>query len=365
MLDCPSRPELALDEWSRTLLDGLGGKRYPINGQMELTDRCNLTCVHCYINQPAGCQAALSRELTTEQVLSILDQIADAGCLFLVLTGGEPLIRPDFPEIYLHARKRGMVVTLFTNATLLTEPIADMLAYYRPQLVDITIYGASQEIYESVTRVRGSYERCMRGIQLLAERKIPFSLKTILLTLNRHELGAMRDLADELGVNFRYDGTIWPRGDGDERPYQYRLPVEDLQALDHETPERISEWKRMADEFKDVMVRNEYTFSCGAGLRSFDIDSHGYLSICTMVSRPAYDLKTIKFNEAWKKIGELRQLKRERHTICETCTVGALCFQCPGWSQLVHGDNETPVDYVCRLGHLRAGQFNNEMIELR
>jgi len=365
MVDCLSQPELALDEWSRTLFEALGGKRYPLNGQMELTERCNLSCVHCYINQPAGCQTARDQELTTKQVLSVLDQIADAGCLFLVLTGGEPLIRPDFPEIYLHARKRGMVVTLFTNATLLTEPIADMLAYYRPLVVDITIYGATQETYESVTGVNGSYERCMRGIQLLSERKIRFSLKTVLLTKNRHELGAMQHLAEELGVKFRYDGLIWPRWDGDERPYQFRLCVEDLQALDHETPERISEWKKLADKDKGVLVRNEYVFNCGAGLRSFGIDSHGYLRICSMVPEPAYDLKTMDFNEAWKKIGELRKLKRERHTICETCTVGALCYQCPGWSQVVHGDNETPVDYICRLGHLRAGQFNKERVEFR
>lgn len=363
-MDCISQePEQTLDDWGQTVLKRLAGKRYPIGGQFELTDRCNLSCVHCYINQPAGCQAARSKELSTDQVFYILDEIAKAGCLFLLLTGGEPLLRPDFKEIYMYARGRGLVVTLFTNATLMTEEIADMLAYAQPQMVDITLYGATRETYESVTQVKGSFERCMRGIQMLKDRNVRLALKSILLTKNRHELDAMRKFAESLGVELRYDGVIWPRLDGNLQTFEYRLSIDEMLALDRDTPERLAEWKKRADEFKDVTVRNEYVFSCGAGLRSFHINSRGEMSICTMVSKPTYNLFEMSFSAAWEKIGQMRHWKRELHTECETCKVGALCVQCPGWSQMVHDDNETPVDFICQLGYARHRQLNLDMIK--
>lgn len=351
-----------LGEWSETLLAPLEGRRFPLGGTLELTERCNLACVHCYINQPAGSPAARSRELSTTEVTSLLDRMADAGCLFLLLTGGEVFLRPDFEEIYRHARGRGMLVSLFTNATLLTPAIADLLAYSRPHSIEVTLYGATQETYEAVTQIPGSYARCRRGIDLLLERGLPLTLKSVLLTTNRHELARMQALAEELGVKFRYDGTLWPRLDGGEQPYDYRLSSEEMIALDHEDPERQQKWAETADLFSGRLIRAEYVYSCGAGHRTFHIDSAGRMSICTMARRPSYDLAQVRFEDAWEALGALRQQKRRLDTVCRTCTAGGLCTQCPGWSQAVHGDDETPVEYVCELGRLRAAEFQRSTL---
>ncbi len=276
--------------------------------------------------------------------------MADAGCLFLLLTGGEVLLRPDFAEIYRHARGRGMLVSLFTNATLLTPAIADLLAYSRPQSIEITLYGATQQTYEAVTQVPGSYARCRRGIELLLERGLPLTLKSVLLTTNRHELAEMQTLAEEVGVKFRYDGTLWPRLDGGEQPYDHRLSLEEMLALDREDPERRRQWEETAALFGGQLVRAEYVYSCGAGLQTFHVDSAGRMSICTMSRRPSYDLRQMRFEEAWEALGTLRQQQRRLDTACRTCTAGGLCTQCPGWSQAVHGDDETPVDLCMRAG---------------
>ena len=349
-MDCATCPELNLDEWGEQLLAPLQGRRYPLGGMLELTERCNLACVHCYINQPAGSRLAQAGEMTTAQIAEILDQIADAGCLFLALSGGELLVRPDFAEIYRYARQRGMLVTLLTNGTLLTPHIADLLADSRPQAVEITLYGATPGTYEAVTQIPGSYARCRRGIELLLERGLPLTLKSVLLTINRHELAEMRAFAERLGVKFRYDGMLWPRLDGGKQPFDYRLSLEEMIALDREDPERQRAWAKAAESFSGQMVRAEYVYSCGAGLQSFHIDSAGRLSVCTMSRRPTYDLLQIGFPEAWEHLGALRQQKRRLDTPCRTCTVGALCTQCPGWSQAVHGDDETPVDFCVRAG---------------
>ena len=96
---CPTYSEINMDAWAKDLLAPMGGKRYPLGGTIELTDRCNLSCLHCYINQPAGDQVTRQNEMSTDEVKAIIDKITDAGCLYLLLTGGEPLLRPDFTEI--------------------------------------------------------------------------------------------------------------------------------------------------------------------------------------------------------------------------------------------------------------------------
>jgi radical SAM protein with 4Fe4S-binding SPASM domain len=361
-MDCPTFPELDLGEWSQTLQAQLQGQRYPLGGTFELNERCNLNCVHCYINQPANNRAAQRRELTTLQVTAILNQMAEAGCLFLLFTGGEILLRPDFPEIYRHALQRGIIVSLFTNGTLLTPKIAELLADWRPNSIEITLYGATPETYERVTRVPGSYARCRQGIELLQERGLPLFLKSVLLTANRHELGAMRSLADQLGIPFRYDAMLWPRLDGSQGPFDYQLPLEEMVALDRQDPDRQAAWDKVAEEFQGQKVRAESVYSCGAGYRSFVVDSAGQLGMCGMSRRPAYDLVQMSFQQGWEALGAQRQLKRQMDTACRTCTVGGLCTQCPGWSQAIHNDNETPVEFVCSLGHLRAKQTQNAQV---
>jgi radical SAM protein with 4Fe4S-binding SPASM domain len=352
-MQCPSIPEIDIAEWGEGLNSRLEGKRYPYSATFEITDRCNLDCVHCYINRPAGSKSARSNELSTDAVKYILDQIAEAGCLFLTLTGGDPLLRSDFPEIYHHARRLGMVVSIFTNGTLITPEIADLLAAYTPRVVDITLYGATAQTYELVTRMPGSFARVQRGIQLLRERQVPFSLKTMVLTVNQHEFDDMKAFAEGLGVKFRYDGLLWPRLDGNPAPLEFQIPLEDLIAFEFRNQEIQKEWLRLSQRFEGQVTRREREFSCGIGRRCFHIDSQGMLGGCMSVRRPAYDLKKMPFLEGWKQLGELPLLKRQLDTPCRSCTLNDLCNQCPGWSQAVHGDDETPVAFICELAHLR------------
>ncbi len=361
---CLNTTEISMDEWGEVLISPLENGRYPISGSIDLTERCSLNCVHCYINQASNCEKAVEQELNTAEVKRVLDAIADAGCLFLVITGGEPLLRPDFPEIYMHAKRLGMLVTLFTNATLVTPRIADLLAASRPHMVEVTLYGATANTYEAVTRIPGSYKRFKRGLDLLFDRGITIALKAMILTLNKHELPQMRDLVESYGVEFRYDGNIFPRLDGSEAPYQYRLSIDEMLSMDFEYPMRTQEWRKRKDEFEGQLVRNEYVFSCGAGFRMFHIDSSGKMGACTMARKPSFDLTQMRFQDAWERLGDLRKKKRQLQTKCETCTVGALCAQCPAWSQLVYGDDETPVENICQLGHERAKYFSTEMIQM-
>ena len=206
-MECPSITHLGYGAFSENLHAKSSRERIPLNGSFEVTMRCNVRCQHCYL--PLA-QRAGSRqdELSFTEIERILGELADAGCLWLLLTGGEPFIRKDFIEIYDSAKRKGFITSIFTNGTLLTEKIADHLAEWRPFAIEISLYGATQETYERVTGVPGSYARCMRGIELLLDRRLPLQLKSVLITLNQHELAQMKDFSENLGLEFRFDPVI-------------------------------------------------------------------------------------------------------------------------------------------------------------
>ena len=200
-MDCNSLHSLSYGDFSDKLQARVRKERIPLNGSLEVTLRCNLRCEHCYLpfSQRSG---SSNGELSLAEIQRIFSEIADAGCLWLLLTGGEPFLRRDFLEIYDDAKRKGFIITIFTNGTLINQRIADHLAEWRPFEIEISLYGATQATYESVTGVPGSYARCRNGIDLLLERGLPLYLKSVLITLNEHELEQMQQLSKSLGVIF-------------------------------------------------------------------------------------------------------------------------------------------------------------------
>lgn len=361
-MECSEMQELYINEWSSALIKRLGGRRYPLSGIIELTDRCNFNCVHCYINQAPGDKQALASELTTEQYKWLIDQLVEAGTLFITLTGGEVFLRSDFIEIYKYARRKGLLVTIFTNGSLITPQIAEELAALPPELVEITLYGATSETYEKVTRVHDSFERCMKGINLLLEKGIKTNLKTMVLDINLHEYEAIRSIVERLGIDFRHDAILWPRLDHGTKNIEHQIPMEDVLRLEYLTEDQKAEWRRIEELFSGETSRAVNVFSCGIARNSYVIDSKGNMCGCIMYRNVTHNIFELGFMEAWKRLGELRDLKRQKITKCQTCTLGGLCLQCPAWSQAVHSDDETPVEFLCELGHKRSEILKKSII---
>ena len=161
--------------------------RFPLSCHWEITCRCNLRCVMCYTDC-FNFTDKIREELATAEILRIMDELADAGCLELCLTGGEPLARPDFFDLYEHAIANGFLVTLFSNGTLITDTVADRLAALPPYRVEISLHGFTEQSFEAITQGRHSYARCVNAIRLLMERRVPLVLKTTAMTLNRQEI---------------------------------------------------------------------------------------------------------------------------------------------------------------------------------
>ena len=156
---------------------------------IELTERCNNACTHCYINRPAGDAGARARELDAAQWQDILRQAADLGALSVRMTGGEPLLREDFTEIYLTARRLGMKVQLLTNGRLITRKLAELWARIPPLMpIEITVYGMKPATYDATARHAGAYGEFRRGVALLEEHRIPFIVKATALPTNQEDV---------------------------------------------------------------------------------------------------------------------------------------------------------------------------------
>ena len=351
---CALIPEISYREFSRRFHDKAVAGRIPVSGTLEMTYRCNLSCVHCYCNLPLSDTNARLNELDTQEILDIIDQVSAKGCLWLLVTGGECLARKDFFHIWTYAKKKGLLLTLFTNGTLITPDIADFLTEWPPFSVEITLYGISRDTYESITRTPGSCERCKKGIALLLERKIPLKLKTMVLTLNQHELGDMQRYAEALGVPFRFDAMINARLDGGKHPCGYRIDPKEVVQLDINDQKRLKAWQEFCRKF----MRSDNTddlFTCGAGVTTFNINPFGRLQVCGMVAEPYWDLRKGPFLEGWEQLFTgVRQEKAPDAYICNDCKLYPLCGQCPGWAMTENNNAAAPVEYLCRITHERA-----------
>ncbi|NOZ22370.1 MAG: radical SAM protein [Planctomycetes bacterium] len=325
----------------------------PIYGTIELTRRCNLRCRHCYLGRSVCDPRARQKELSAQQFLSIIDQIVDAQCLDLLITGGEPLLRQDFGEIYQHAIEGGLLVTVFTNGTLITDETLDIFESLRPRGVEITLYGATETTYEKITRIPGSYRCCMEGIEKILDRGIRLALKTVLTTLNRHELTDMEDMARECGASFRFDAGISACLDGDKSPIYLRVPPDEAVEMEFSNPDRL----RQRQEYFEKTRGNtwgEKLYGCSAGRNMFHIDPYGNMKPCLMTQGPQYSLVDGDFLTGWQDVLPTFQEKKARPDFaCGPCQLKGLCDGCPAFFVLETGSEQKRSEYQCAMAHHR------------
>jgi len=351
-----SLPTSSLVDFGRTLR--LGERRLPIDGMIETTFRCNLRCAHCYVNLPAGARDAALAELPLPRLEHLLDEMVEAGTLCLAITGGEPLLRDDFPRFYRAALERGLLVTVFTNGTLVTEAVLDLFSDYRPQAIEITLYGMTRETYEHVTGVPGSHRRCIEAIERIVGRGLPLRLKSMALTWNQHELRAMESYAGRLGVPYRFDGQLNPRVDcGASRAPELQLSAEQLSALDDGRPERVQDYRRLCETDGQTATdgSREYVYSCGAGRTAFLVDPYGRLLPCALLRRNGFDLREGSFALGWNE--HLLKMRTRRWTSCSpcrSCGLTSLCGNCPGAAELETDSPEAAIPVFCQTAHRRA-----------
>jgi MoaA/NifB/PqqE/SkfB family radical SAM enzyme len=238
----------------------------PLGAYLELTYRCNWRCVFCYNPRHSD-----RRRLGLAEWTDVLDDLRALGTLSVTITGGEPLTHPEFVAIGRAARERHFSLRIFTNGTLVGEELADAIAGMRPLAVEMSLHGACAATHERATGAPGSFAAMLRGLERLRGRGVPLVLKSLLTSLNEHELDGMIALADRLGVAHQVDATVTPRDDGDRSPLRYRASEDAVARMYRRTAEKGS---------LPFAGRVEGGVNCGLGRLTLAVDPEGEVYPC-------------------------------------------------------------------------------------
>jgi radical SAM protein with 4Fe4S-binding SPASM domain len=335
---------------------------------LELTERCNLNCIHCTINLPENDRSARERELATEDVREILREAASLGCLPVRFTGGEPLLREDFEELYLFARRLGLAVHIFTNATRITPKLARTFATVPPlEKIEITLYGMRRESCEAVTGVPGSFDAAWRGMTLLLENEVPFVVKGTYLPPNIHEMHQFEEWASSLPWMTRSPGYVLLldlRGRRDSerkntRIRRLRISPEEAIAF-HSMKENEYREEMRAFFSKFPSSPGNELFPCNAGDATGCVDAYGFFQLCLLLRHPdtVYDLRKGSLEDAlthfFPEVRTMRAANPDYLSRCARCVLKGLCDQCPAKSWMEHGTLDTPIEYFCDVAHAEA-----------
>ncbi len=343
-----------------------GGKKgLPLNSQIETTFRCNLKCVHCYIAEDSS-----KEELSFDEITGILDQLHREGCLWVCFTGGDPFMREDFPDIYAYAKRKGFLITIFTNGTLITPEIADYLSQEPPFSIEITLNGVTPATYERISRLPGSFRKALEGIGLIMEKNLPLKLKTKAMTLNYHELDKIREYVEGLGKKFSLDALIYPALDGSLRPCSFRLSPGQITGLDrfyeyedeedcrvHPGPNPPPSSVSPTPRGRGLGGGGDKLFRCAGGTGFSHISPYGELIFCTFMRKPNFDLRKGSFKKGFYTLMPgMRAAEYRSDSECKNCGIFQFCSRCPAVAKLENGDPEKPVEYLCELAHRYAEQ---------
>jgi MoaA/NifB/PqqE/SkfB family radical SAM enzyme len=345
--------------------------RLPLEGYIDLTYRCNNNCRHCWLSLPANAPEK-KNELTFDEIRRIVDDARAMGCRNWIISGGEPLLRPDFPEIFDYLTRKAVSYSINTNGTLITPEIAHWLTRKGTKM--ISLYGATAKVYDHVTRNPGGFEKVMRGFEYLKEAGASFIVQLVPMRSNYHQWKDMIALAQSLSKHWRCGASwLYLSYDGSKQRnkaiQEQRLSPADVINLEKPDPtydERTAELEKRAYEIKgkhqiDAVCGahdegdNRLFAPCIAGRRKFHIDPYGLMSWCSFIKDNAlrYDLRKGSFAEAWDTFipscaDEVRGGDEWRKNCCY-CESRNDCRWCAVYAYLETGRYSAPLPYLCAI----------------
>ncbi len=357
-------PSVEYRDFSLRLHDRFGQRDRVIKAQLELTYRCNLHCVHCYTD-PYNNRTDIRKELSFDEIRRILDELADLEIVFLNLTGGEIFAHPHFFEIYDYAYRKGFLLMLYTNGTIMTPAIVERLQQAPPFSIDISCHSVNEAAFDKFTQVPGSFRNFMKGMELLRHSGLPFCFKTKAMNWNRDELPQIRAFVESFGQPFRYTTSLSPRLNGDLSSLGYRLAAEDIAALESQSNEAEAQEAESCQEAVDRLTApSERLYRCGCATNSIHISAWGELGTCALQYERRASLRQYSIHDAIVKVfGEIRSLRYSTESPCRTCVVHTFCDKKPTEARWERGNVEAPVPYNCDVAVSRAQRvFNQPLI---
>ena len=318
----------------------------PTTVTFQVTDRCNYDCVHCYQEHTR------KTELTFEQIDDILQQLAEAGVLFLTLMGGEFFMRPDADRIVERAHQLGFAIKLLSTGHHIHERRADFLATLKPIQLDLSLYGDTAHVHDQVTRQAGSWKRTVAAARRMIERKVPVLLKSPVMEQNIEGLKNLKALAESMGATCSFDAKVTAKENSDLEPTTLRMGQATLKTFYRS--EELGIATQLEETYRNAdlkQLRPEDHTACGAGERAIAINPQGQVWPCNALPVECGDLREQTFQEIWKsseKLQHIRTLRWRDIDDCKRCELRAFCQRCHGMALIEHGRIEGPSLEACR-----------------
>lgn len=343
----------------RILIEKAKMSRTPINGSIELLPLCNMNCDMCYVRLDKKEQEAKGRIRSVDEWLKIGEDMAKAGVLFLLLTGGEPLMYPGFKELYIGLKKLGLIITINTNGTLINEEWADFFKENKPRRINITLYGGDDRAYEELCHYKGGFEKVISGIRLLRERDVDVKLSVSVTKANCSDLDKIYAIAKELDVPARADAYMMAATRERDNPFDYesRLEPNEAGALQVNILKKELMGEELTEYFdekiKEIEGENQYDESprgleCLAGSCSFTINWQGELHPCVILTRPSASVFEAGFINAWNQVQDEVQ-KIRINPKCSTCNLRSVCRTCAACAKTETGSYDGVPEYMCNF----------------
>lgn len=327
----------------------------PIVAQIELTHLCPLHCEHCYTDCYNN-KKSFRTELSTSQAKAVMDKCKTDGVLWFCFTGGDPLMRKDFIELYLYARELGFITTVFSPLVAMTSDVFKTFVAFPPFNIETTLNAATTSQYRAITKT-GLFNKHIQNIKKLLRNNVPVRVKTQVTTQNVDQIDQIKQLVSSLGLDFRPSTILHARLNCDTHPCTLRLEPKEALRIDERYgffDEARSTPPEMKIEIKDLIRKpdNNKLLTCAAGGYAFWISPQGKMLICGNIRIIDYDLlkKGSSVKEGFYILYEkIHGLKFKTKSKCRSCEYKLICKWCPGRAVLETGSLETPIDYFCRL----------------
>lgn len=301
--------------WEKAFADAI-----PISGTFELTPRCNFDCRMCYVHLKPNQIPLHGRELTAKEWLRIAEEAKEAGTTWLCITGGEPLMHPEFETIYRELAQMGFFITLQTNASLIQGTYADLLAQYPPRGVKITLYGSNDEVYGEVCQVEKGFTRVDEGIRTLLEMKIPVQLVSTVIRQNEDDVKKMAFYAYLHKLPWAMTGGIKKSVRGAESE------VDSLRVQEKLEESKRQEIRWHLEKAPLDITRKPCTY-CRDYRLGYWVTWDGAMKFCGFMKAPDIPVRDMSFQNAWDQLIRFEE-QLEWPKACKTCKVSKACFKC-------------------------------------
>lgn len=327
----------------------------PLGGTFELLPLCNMNCDMCFIRLDRSEMDKIEQLKSAEEWLKVASDMRKAGTLFVLLTGGEPFLYPEFIKLYKGLKKLGMIITINTNGTLVTEEIAKCLGEDKPRRVNITLYGASNDTYNKLCHNPIGFDQTIKGIELLLKYKVDIKLNGSIVPENVHEINKLQDIADQYGLFMKMDTYMYPTSRERFKPFRQdaRLTALDAARASVEIKKR-QETKENFEYYKQYMlskceldnVNKDCSINCRAGKSAFWITWYGDMTPCIFMKKPGINVFKEGFDASWKYIVEKT---KEVHLpdACSTCKNREVCQVCAACAYCETNSYDDKPTYMC------------------